>query len=225
MSEHQWVIPPDLGWEVEGVLYRSHPEANAAVARIKKATGKRPELRGPRALPDGWVMVGEGAFSGWPAPRRLLDAQGHLPPGITPHVETGLDPLPLRRAPPASAPQLVAAELAPAAPVFTPPPQAPHPDAERITAALDLRRREVEATERRAAAAERSAEAAERIATVQEASARALQDLSVSLLTWMETKGAPWLAADVTGSSPGAPVTHDQAPEVSHDQAPEESGS
>ena len=93
-----------------------------------------------------------------------------------------------------------------------------------MAAALDLRRREVEAMERHAVAAERHAVAAERTATVQEAMSQGSRDLMLSFLTWLETSGAPWrigLGEDVTGSSFAAPVTPGQAPEVSPGQAEE----
>ena len=144
MSE--WILPAGLGWEVEGVLYRSHPEANNAVNRIKKATGKRPPMRPPRELPEGWVIVGVGAWAGWPIPRALLDATGNVLTGLQPYVDRG-GLLPELASAPASAAPGVTASASPASAA----------DAERMTAVLDLRRREVEAAERQAAAFERIA--------------------------------------------------------------------
>ena len=170
MSE--WILPAGLGWEVEGVLYRSHPEANNAVNRIKKATGKRPPMRPPRELPEGWVIVGVGAWAGWPIPRALLDATGNVLTGLQPYVDRGGLLPELASAPASAAPGVTAsASPASAAPGVTasasPASAAPGvtasaspasaADAERMTAVLDLRRREVEAAERQAAAFERIA--------------------------------------------------------------------
>ena len=160
MSE--WILPAWLGWEVEGILYRSHPEANNAVNRIKKATGKRPPMRPPRELPEGWVIVGVGAWAGWPIPRALLDATGNVLTGLQPYVDRGglLPELASASASPASAAPGVTASASPAsaAPGVTASASpASAADAERMTAVLDLRRREVEAAERQAAAFERIA--------------------------------------------------------------------
>ena len=170
----EWTIPHDIGWEVEGILYRNHPEANAAALRIRKQTGKRPTLRPPVALPDGWVIVGAGAWLGWPIPRELLDASGEVLTGLSPSIDRGGSvPEPYinvsNSAPPAplymsaadasalarlNAASAAAAELG-ARRAEEERAAASRAEGERRQAELiDFRRREVEAIERQAAAEE-----------------------------------------------------------------------